>query len=672
MLHYKDLLNTLQFVNNQIDAKEFARRKQKYSDKIPLIGYANNFEKSEENTPLFNFRFTKYYFNKTEDSFVPIEFDYYKTYEAVHESLANGVKEGEDYNQRVDCFGKWNIVLPEKGIFELLLHDILNPFYLFQMFSIVVWFFDEYQIYAYCIIATTIISVTAELYELKKNFNNLKRMAYYECDMTVKRVDNEGNYFLKEIRSNDIVPGDIIVVPQSIKMPWDAILLSGSSIVNESMLTGESIPVIKIPLPHNNHEAYNPDEDKNYTLYSGTEVIQNKKLAGKDAMALVIRTNYDTLKGSLIKSILFPKPNRFNFYADSMKFIGVLGIVAILGFASAFPVLVKHLTIDKLLIRCFNLVTIAVPPALPAAMSIGIVFALSRLKEGKIFSISPQSINVAGRVKTIVFDKTGTLTEDSLRFSGVTVATDWVFEPIAENVEILMKNENSNPFEYNKDDELIKSKWLEWMVTWHSIAQVNDKFIGDPLDVEMFKSTNWELHEPNHEQEGEYIELTTFNPPSKYRSMLNKELGKSVKSRKESSLDESVKAVDENEDEFIQNQNLKRSLVYKDKIDTLAVLKRFEFSSALQRMSVISLNHDDNTLTSFVKGSPEMIESLWNEKTVPSDFFDVLEKYTKEGLRVLGMAFRNLDDYNPEKVKTCKREDIERDLTFIGFFNYGK
>ena len=650
---------------NIIDAKEFARKDHKYSDKAPLIGYANNFEKSEENTPLFNFRFTKYYFDKLEQSFVPIEFDYYKTYEAVHDSLANGVKEGEDYHQRVDWFGKWNIVLPEKGIFQLLIQDILNPFYLFQMFSIVVWFFDEYQIYAYCIIATTLISVTVELYELKKNFNNLKRMAFYECDMTVNRIDSDGNFYLKNVKSNDIVPGDIIVVPQSIKMPWDAILLSGTSIVNESMLTGESIPVIKIPLPHNNHETYNPDEDKNYTLYSGTEVIQNKKLAGKDAMALVIRTNYDTLKGSLIKSILFPKPNRFNFYTDSMKFIGVMGILALLGFASSLPILIKHLPIEKLLIRCFNLITIAVPPALPAAMSVGIVFALSRLKEGQIFSISPQTINVAGRVKTIVFDKTGTLTEDSLRFSGVTIASDWVFEPIAENVDILMKPESDDPFEKNQENEVIQNKWLECMVTWHSIAQVHDKFIGDPLDVEMFKSTRWELNEPNHEEQGEFIELTTFNPPSKYCSFNNQSLGKASKRHNDSSLNQSMRA--EHEDEFVQNQNIKRSLVYKDKIGTLAVLKRFEFSSALQRMSVITLNHEDKTLTSYVKGSPEMIESLCNEKTVPSDFFDVLERYTKEGLRVLGMAFRILDDYTAEKVKVCKREEIESNLTFIGF-----
>lgn len=99
------------------------------------------------------------------------------------------------------------------------------------------------------------------------------------------------------------------------------------------MLTGESVPVTKNALPYSPHEIYNPAEDKNYTLYSGTEVVQNRKVGGDNVQALVIKTNYDTLKGSLIKSILFPKPNRFKFYSDSMRFMGVMGIIAFTGFA---------------------------------------------------------------------------------------------------------------------------------------------------------------------------------------------------------------------------------------------------------------------------------------------------------------------------------------------------
>jgi cation-transporting P-type ATPase 13A2 len=60
------------------------------------------------------------------------------------------------------------------------------------------------------------------------------------------------------------------------------------------------------------------------------------------------------------------------------------------------------------------LITIAVPPALPAAMSIGVAFAVQRLRRAQIFCISPPRVNVSGMIQLMVFDKTGTLTEDGL------------------------------------------------------------------------------------------------------------------------------------------------------------------------------------------------------------------------------------------------------------------
>ena len=73
----------------------------------------------------------------------------------------------------------------------------------------------------------------------------------------------------------------------------------------------------------------------------------------------------------------------------------------------------------KLLVdRVLDLITVTVPPALPAAMSCGVVFALGRLKKQSVFCISPPRINMAGQIKTFVFDKTGTLTEDGLSVLG--------------------------------------------------------------------------------------------------------------------------------------------------------------------------------------------------------------------------------------------------------------
>lgn len=72
--------------------------------------------------------------------------------------------------------------------------------------------------------------------------------------------------------SSELVPGDVIEIPNQMKMPCDCVLLSGNCIVNEAMLTGESIPVLKTPPPYTT-EIYNCDDDKKYTIYSGTEVI---------------------------------------------------------------------------------------------------------------------------------------------------------------------------------------------------------------------------------------------------------------------------------------------------------------------------------------------------------------------------------------------------------------
>ena len=77
------------------------------------------------------------------------------------------------------------------------------------------------------------------------------------------------------MESTELVPGDVVEIPEMCNMPCDFVLLTGSCIVNESMLTGESIPVIKNSLPFTN-DVYSPEQDSKYTLYGGTKVIQTR------------------------------------------------------------------------------------------------------------------------------------------------------------------------------------------------------------------------------------------------------------------------------------------------------------------------------------------------------------------------------------------------------------
>ncbi len=131
----------------------------------------------------------------------------------------------------------------------------------------ILWYCDGYQSYASCILVISVTSALASLIETLRNLRSIKKMAHYSCPVKVMRSGNEEE--LVPMMSTDLVPGDVIEVPEMLSMPCDLILLTGSCIVNESMLTGESIPVIKNALPFNN-DIYDVNSDIKYTLYGGT------------------------------------------------------------------------------------------------------------------------------------------------------------------------------------------------------------------------------------------------------------------------------------------------------------------------------------------------------------------------------------------------------------------
>lgn len=76
-------------------------------------------------------------------------------------------------------------------------------------------------------------------------------MGNYEWDVTIKRYNPEGKVEERVIQSSELVPGDIFKIPNGCILPWDAVMVSGETIVNEAMLTGESIPSIKTAVPCN-------------------------------------------------------------------------------------------------------------------------------------------------------------------------------------------------------------------------------------------------------------------------------------------------------------------------------------------------------------------------------------------------------------------------------------
>lgn len=107
------------------------------------------------------------------------------------------------------------------------------------------------------------------------------------------------------VDSLELVPGDLVDVSEASlhTFPADFLLLSGDAIVNESMLTGESVPVSKVPADdaavrgmENVGGEVPPDMAKHF-LFCGTKIVRIRKTGsafakGKDgeAVAMVART----------------------------------------------------------------------------------------------------------------------------------------------------------------------------------------------------------------------------------------------------------------------------------------------------------------------------------------------------------------------------------------------
>lgn len=89
------------------------------------------------------------------------------------------------------------------------------------------------------------LSIIVTIYETRKNNAQIRSMAKYICPVEVMKVNAQGHAELTIIDSQNLVPGDVIKVPERLVLPCDLVLLTGSAIVNESILTGESIPVMK-------------------------------------------------------------------------------------------------------------------------------------------------------------------------------------------------------------------------------------------------------------------------------------------------------------------------------------------------------------------------------------------------------------------------------------------
>lgn len=226
---------------------------------------------------------------------------------------------------------------------------------------------------------------------------------------TVLRVDAAGN--TTEIPIAQVKAGDVLLVKPGDKIPVDGSLVQGDSYVDESMITGEPVPVAK------------KENDK---VYAGTINQKGSFRFRAD------KVGADTLLAQIIKMVQEAQGSKapVQKLADKVAgiFVPVVISIAILTFA-AWMILGGDNAFTHALMTSVTVLAIACPCALGLATPTAIMVGIGKGAENNILIKDAESLELAHKVNAIILDKTGTITE------GKPVVTDLLWNISKEEQE---------------------------------------------------------------------------------------------------------------------------------------------------------------------------------------------------------------------------------------------
>jgi Ca2+-transporting ATPase len=294
---------------------------------------------------------------------------------------------------------------------RIFLDQLINPLVLILFFAAGISIIADHVIDAIVIGVIIILnSIIGYIQESKAEeaLEALKNRAAPEA--TVLRINHHtGESVEQVIQAADIVPGDVILLETGDKVPADARLLTAINLeVDESMLTGESLPVQKTNEKIDGSAGIG---DRLNLVYSGTAITHGR---GK---AVVYATGIKTEIGKIAALIQQTEKITTPLKQQADKLGKYLAIFAVLFSTLVFIIGVFNLngsSWQDIFLFALSSAISSIPEGLPAVMTITLAVGVNRMAKRNAIIRKLQAVDTLGAASVICTDKTGTLTTNQM------------------------------------------------------------------------------------------------------------------------------------------------------------------------------------------------------------------------------------------------------------------
>ena len=390
----------------------------------------------------------------------------------------------EEAKKRLEKYGLNKI--PEakkKSLLTTFLSQFCNPLIYLLVFGAVFSFclgeFTDSIFIAIILIMNAIIGTVQET-SAEKSAESLKDMVKSKA-IVIRDGDED------EIDSELLVPGDLVVLKEGTKVPADITLLFSDNLeVNESMLTGESLPVKK---DANYEQKENCIlQEKFNEVFAGTIIIKGI------AYGKVEKTGLNTEIGKIACKLTSNNLVQTPLLIRMEKFTKTLAIG--IGIAIIFILIIAILrgeSIKETIMMAITLCVAAVPESLPITTTIVLAIGTSKMAKHNVIVRHLSAVESLGSCTVIASDKTGTLTMNEMTvnkiidYDGDEIEMDSK-DRIINKTGLLYEEKTGflNSLFGDKNNEYLKMLFLS-MVLPNEAKSNLDGFFGDAVDVAFLK-----------------------------------------------------------------------------------------------------------------------------------------------------------------------------------------